>query len=580
MKYGNIKDLIFELFKPYKKNIVVVSLMMVLISTASFFQPWLSKMLIDEGILKNDIKNTLYYVSLMLLIFIIQQLVGWVQFIFYKEISIKIPYDLNRRASQHILAIRVKYFKERNFTAVIGELYQDIANISSLTNTEFLTSFISLFKILAGIIALFIINWQLTLVMLITVPIKILVSSYFFKKQERIHRILMEVQSKFSSWLGDGISGITEVKLYGVTKSMLKSLDEILGRGNKSKSKIMNYGYLDSVISSTLAIMFTSVLYIIGAYMISINQMSLGSLIAFITYSSFVFEPITIISYLLTQFSSIKPALERFDKFMKIESEIDTSHSEVIHPEFDFGDIQLNNVTLKYQNETALDNVSFRINKGERVAIIGSNGSGKSSLINLLLRFYEPISGEILLNGSNINTYTFSSYRTLWSVMTQDFYLFNDSIYNNINITKSTNEEIINDSCKKSGVYDFSSSLPDKLDHIIGYNGSQLSGGERQKVGLARTIAKKSRLLVLDEATLSFDSISEQLFNDEILSFDYDSIILITHRLEILQKMDKIIHLEDGKIEGIGSYDELHSKSDKFKEMIKTIHQEERKDAV
>ena len=170
-------------------------------------------------------------------VYFLQQILGFIQFHFYRDLGTKIPNDLNERACEHILSVRVKYFKDRNFSEVMAEMFQDIANISTLTDVQFLTSFVSLFKIFAGVIALFFIDWTLTLIMLATIPIKIGVSIFLFKKQEEIYKHVMRFQTNFSKWLGDAINGIVEIKLLGVMEKKLIELKDILEDGRKSKSK-------------------------------------------------------------------------------------------------------------------------------------------------------------------------------------------------------------------------------------------------------------------------------------------------------------------------------------------------------
>lgn len=577
MLNSEIISVVKKLFSPYKKNIVIISIVMVITSSCSFVNPWLTKQLIDLGIMGDNFSKTVFYVVLLFLVFFAQQLFGVIQFYYYRDISIKIPYDLNNQACKHVLSVRIKYFKERNFSEVMSELFQDIANISSLTDTQFLTSFVTLFKIIAGIIALFLINWKLTFIMITTIPVKILISSILFNKQETIFKTIMNLQSKFSAWLGDGISGIAEIKIWGIINKKLLQLMEILEDSKKAKSRLMYYRYIDNILGATISICFTCALYLLGSWLIAKEELTIGGLVSFIAYSSLVFEPISIISYLITQLSTSKPALERYLRFLNTEAEIDELNSIELSKTIDVEDIEFENVSLIYDHEKALDNVNFSIRKGERVAIIGFNGSGKTSIINLLLRFYEPTEGNIKINNTNIKSYTFESYRSIWSVMAQNNYLFNESIKNNINITGDLSMDDIISSCKRSGAYSFIYDLPDKFYTRVGYNGAKLSGGEKQKITLARTLARKdTKLLILDEATSSYDYYSEQTLNKEILSSDqYSFVIMITHRPEVLKLLDKIIYLDKGKVMGIGTYDELYNSLDSFRYMIMNTQKEE-----
>ncbi|RRJ67113.1 ABC transporter ATP-binding protein [Paenibacillus oralis] len=580
MKHKELVLKMKELFAPYRKNLIIISVIMIITSIGSFLTPWLTKQLIDIGIMKGNFLQTVFYVGLIFIIFFAQQLFGAIQFYYYRNISLRIPFDLNNQACKHVLLVRTKYFKDRNFSEVMSELFQDISNISSLTDTQFLSSFVSLFKIVAGLVALFLINWKLTLIMLATIPIKVLISSYLFKKQESIYKVIMRVQSNFSAWLGDGISGIVEIKLWGIINKKLSKLNDILENSMKAKSRLMFCGYIDNVAGSTLSILFTCILYLFGSWLIQKNEMSIGSLVSFVSYSSLVFEPIGIISYLITQLSLVKPAFERFLRFLSTDIENDNPGSIELPNSMDIKQIKFENVSLVYDEEKALDHVSFTINKGEKIAIIGFNGSGKTSIVNLLLRFYEPTEGVIKINNNDIRTYTFESYRSMWSLMAQDNYMFNDTIKNNINISEELSMDEIIESCKKSGAYSFIQELPEKFETRIGYNGSKLSGGQRQKVALARTLARKNtKALILDEATSSYDYYSEQNFNEDIVSSScYIFTIIITHRPEVLKKLDRIIYLDKGRVMGTGTFDELYESMEGFRNIIVNTQNKEMQD--
>ncbi|OPA73272.1 hypothetical protein BVG16_29785 [Paenibacillus selenitireducens] len=582
MKHNDLWISIRELFHPYRKNIWIISIVMLITSGGSFLTPWLTKQLIDIGIIKMDFSLAMQYVGLIFLVFLIQQIFGVVQFHYYKEVSVRVPYDLNNRACKHVLSIRTKFFKDRNFSVVMSELFQDIANISSLTDTQFLTSFVNLFKIFAGMAALFYINWKLTLVMIATIPIKMLISSLLYKKQVEIYKIIMRLQSHFSAWLGDAISGIVEIKVWGIIGNRITKLKVNLEESKNAKSKLMFYGYVDNLSSSFMTIMFTCALYLYGAWLIQKNEISIGGLVAFISYSSLVFEPISIISYLITQLSSVKPAFERFLRFIGTDAEIDKPDAVELSDSTPINEIKFENVSLAYDHEKALDQVNFTIQQGEKVAIIGLNGSGKSSIVNLLLRFYEPTEGSIKINDNDIREYTFESYRSVWSLMAQDNYLFNDTVANNINISDELTMKGISESCKKSGAYSFIQELPDKMDTRVGYNGAKLSGGQKQKIALARTLARNNtKILLLDEATSSYDYYSEQIFNEELLlSSRYTMTIIITHRSELLKRLDKIIYLHGGKVVGIGNFDELYTSQESFRDMITATQKEEKQNAI
>lgn len=560
---------ILNILRPYKRNIVWISLLMLITAIGSFLTPWLTKSLIDEGIINNEYRKVIFYVGVIIAVFFIQQIFEILQFHFYSKICIRIPYDLNLKACKQVLTVKIKYFKERNFSEVLSEIFQDIATISSIADSQFLASVVNLIKILAGIIALFLISWKLTILLLLVIPIRVLISRFMYISQRNKFKELMDNQSKFSSWLGDGISGIVEIKLWGLIKEKMIEVEKILSKFSITKKRLLFLGQIDKISNGFLSIGFNCLIYLVGASLIIKNEMTLGGLFSFVSYSALVMEPIIIMSYISTQLSSIIPAYERFSTFLQTDKEEDNEYA------IEFKDTQVykmsfENISLAYSNEYVLSDISFDIFKGEKVAIIGANGSGKTSLINLLLRFYAPTTGTIKINDKKIEELTLESYRKLFNLMAQSNYLFNDSIYNNINLTGELSWEEIKAACVEAEAYNFINNLPEDFNARVGYNGAKLSGGEKQKIALARTLAKRnSRILILDEATSNYDYKSEAEFNDKVmLSKQYDIIIMITHRPEILKKINKIIYLDKGKVIAVGNYDSLYRDYESFRNTI------------
>lgn len=566
--------MIVKLLREYRKNIIVISISMLLISIGSIISPLVTQRMIDLGLLEGNLLLTIKYVGYLLAIFALQQCIVGIQFLDYAKISIGLPFQLNLDASLHILKIRIKYFKEKNFSTVISELFQDISNISSLADSNLLSSFVKLFEIVAGVIALCLISWKLTLVILAVIPIRLLCSKFLFHKEQAIFYDIMSNQSQFSSWLGDSISGVNEIRLWGLEEEKIDSLRNILLEGNQYKKRLLCFKQIDTMLSAIFTTLVTFVLYCVGSYLIGLGELTMGGLMAFIAYSTLVTEPITIIAYLITQISSILPAITRFQNFMNTEMEKDQVEDVISNIESSIEQISFEHVNFSYDESGndgyRLKDINFVINKGERVAIIGKNGSGKSSLINLLLRFYNQSEGKILINGKDITSIELRKYRSLFSCMLQSYYLFNDTVTNNIDMHHNLEEQEIIEYCKRASAVNDIRKLKDKFATVVGYNGAKLSGGQRQKIALARTLAKKNtQILILDEATSNFDYYSENFINNMILKDSSYSIkIVITHRPEILKNMDKIVYLSDGKIVDVGKFEDIYRCYSEFRELV------------
>lgn len=288
-------------------------------------------------------------------------------------------------------------------------------------------------------------------------------------------------------------------------------------------------------------------LYIVGGILICQGKLSIGSVFAFVSYSWYVTGPISTLLNLKMYFARIMPSARRLFKFLDMETESDDGKGTVKGkpPRVDFKD-----VTFAYQeNLPILRAASFHVEPGEKVAIIGQNGSGKSTIINLLLRFYAPNSGEITADGVPISQFALDDYRSLFSVVSQEPYLFLSDIAENVNLTGQASPERLNAALETSGVADYTERMPEGLKTQIGRNGARLSGGEKQKLAVARALLKDAPIVILDEATSGFDVESDAYLHDVIVNqMEEKSVVLITHRYENLEGIDHVYHLKEGRI--------------------------------
>ena len=353
---------------------------------------------------------------------------------------------------------------------------------------------------------------------------------------------------KYAGWFGDTVGGVREVKIFGILGN---KCEEFAGRQTSviSRQKKMNMltqwnGLTDNVMVHLLL----TIIYIIGANLVFDMRLSVGSVFAFITYSVYVTGPISAILNIGYLLSGIIPSTKRYYEFMDMEEENDDNQTLV--PEF--GDIEFRQVSFAYHNDKPiLENINLIFPKGSKTALIGKNGSGKSTIIDLLLRMYTPTKGMILLAGNEILNISLDEYRNMFSVVGQDIYLFNDTIRNNISLYKQVEDKLILDACKDSGLFEFIEAV--SLDYMVGQNGTMLSGGQKQKIALARALIHDRPIVVFDEVTSSTDACSEQQINALLHTrLKYKTVIVITHKEEILNEMNQVVILESGKVNIIG----------------------------
>ena len=417
--------------------------------------------------------------------------------------------------------------------------------MTSIADESVFFVFTQAFSMTGGIIGLFILDYRMTVLVLLFIPIKCVIMRYFAKKRKQlIDRFIYENQ-KYAGWFGDTVGGIREVKLFGIFENKHKEFSDKQMRVINSQKKVHMLSQWNSTTDTILVRILTTLIYVVGANMVFNMQLSVGNVFAFITYSAYVTGPISAILNIGYLLSGIIPSTKRYYEFMDLEEE-NTNADAVVLPQY--GDVELQNISFSYDKEKlVLKNISLLLPRGSKVAFIGKNGSGKSTIIDLLLRMYEPTEGKILLSGSNIADMELGKYRNMISVVSQDIYMFNDTIRNNICLYRQVEDKKVLDICEDSGLTDFIAEV--SLDYQVGQNGAMLSGGQKQKIALARALLHDRPIVIFDEATSSTDEYSEQQINSLLHTRLIDkTVIVVTHRTNILNEMDQIVEVDDGGI--------------------------------
>ncbi|RCX15470.1 ATP-binding cassette subfamily B protein [Anaerobacterium chartisolvens] len=576
MKFNNedkkvIKRILY-LFKPYIKKVTLILVCMLISAGISMMIPRISQQLMDRGLLAHNYKLLIIFTLAGLALLLIEQGLGFIETKNRIYLNSIIPYTLSKNAFKHTLRMKMQSLNDTNTAEIMSTIGMDVGNIGRICDSSTFYILSSIFKMVGGFIGLLLIDWRLTLMVVVIVPFRYILVKYIAKKRKQLFEEYLKLNKDFAAFYGDTVSGVKEIKLWG--------LDRIkIGKFIKGQRELINInikmGLIDKLNEFSETVLFQvimDVIYIMGAYLVFQNSLTIGELFAFITYSSYVTGPISAILNIGYNFVNIIPSAKRYFDYMDREGEpygrnrgtesFAGKDSEVV--------ITYEDVSFSYTNEKQiLDKVSFEIREGEKVAIVGANGSGKSTIINLLLRFYQPTSGKILLNGIDINSIDLREYRSMISVVSQDMYLFNASIKENITLNTKTNELNIHKAVKECGIDKFIEKLPEKYETVVGKNGTGVSGGEKQKIALARAIIRASKILVLDEATANYDMESEAAVNKFIgKELSRKTAIIISHKPDILKYVSKVIVLENGSIVDIGKHNDLCMRNEQYKKMM------------
>lgn len=555
---------LFLLLNRYREIIVIIICCLFISTGLNLCIPLISRRIMDDGFIGGNKKLLIKMVLISLAIHFINSFIDTIKEKKRVDISAKIQYFLSEQSFTHLMKLRVNYFNNTNYAEILNSINTDIGQMAAIADSSVFFVVTQAFSMTGGIIGLFIIDIRMTILVLLFIPVKCIVMKYFAKKQKQIMDEFISCNQEYAKWFGDTVGGVREVKLFNVFD---KKHEEFVGNQNNiiKKQKQMNMlGQWNMIIDSVMVQCLSTWLYVLGANLVFDLRLSVGSVFAFITYSAYVTGPISAILNIGYYLSGIIPSTRRYYAFMDLEEEIDDGEQRVLYP----SDLKLERVTFSYEKDKyILKDIDILFEKGSKTAIIGRNGSGKTTIINLLTRMYEPTSGKILLGGDEISGLPLPAYRNMVSVVSQQIYLFNDTIRNNICLYKPVSDAVIEAACRDSGLEDFIKKV--SLDYVVGQNGALLSGGQKQKIALARAIVHDKPIIIFDEATSNTDVYSEQQINGLLSTkLKENTVIVVTHKKEVLNKVDQIVVLKDGMVDDIGAYDELVGKNDELNIMM------------
>ena len=546
------------LLKGYSKTIAVIIGCLLISTGLSLCIPLLNRQIMDEGFIGEN-KSLLIELTLILMaIYGINSIIDIIKEKKRVEISAKLQYFLSEQSFAHLMKMKMSYFNSTNYAELLNNINTDIGKMVMISDESIFFVVTQTFNMIGGLIGLFIIDYRMSILVIIFIPIKCIVMKYFAKKQKSIMEDFIRRNQEYAKWFGDTVEGIKEVKLFNIFD---KKHNEFLIRqkGIIDKQKQMNMLSQWNIITDSIMVqLLSTALYIVGGSLVFDLQLSVGSVFAFITYSSYVTGPISAILNIGYLLSGIIPSTKRYYEFMDLQEETESGkHLEPI-----FGELRLQNVSFSYEvGKPVLRAINLTFPKGSKTALMGRNGSGKTTIINLLTRVYNPVSGYILLNETDISEISLHKYRNMVSVVSQQIYLFNDTIRNNICLYQNVSDEVIRAACNESGLEDFLKEV--SLDYVVGQNGAMLSGGQKQKIALVRALVHDKPIIIFDEVTSNTDSYSEYQINNLLHTrLKNKTVIIITHKREILSEVDRIIMLRDGIVVKNENYDELIGNSD------------------
>lgn len=549
MKY---KGKILELLKGCKKELLIVIPCMLVITISTFTQPLVIREITDGGMIKKDMSTIVTCTVILFILYLMSQIFSFIQAKLFVKMHNIIAKQLYSLVFHKICLLPVDYYSSHNGTEVTNQVLSDVDTTSAITDTVLSFTSMSVFQIISGILGLAVINWKLSILVLLAIPIKYICVVIFSEIKKKHTKKYLENMQNLYSRLGDIISGIKEIKIWQIEHNMAFGFSKLQNKLLDSFGKRAMSDQMQSFVEIMSSLLVQCLVYLVGGFMVVKGQLSVGSIIAFIAYVGSTLSPISTLIHIRYNLASIQPSMERLFNFLDLSEEIEqrkTNNVVVRTYEKKEGPIiEFKNVEFSYnQKDVVLKDVNFKIYHGENVLLVGKNGSGKSTVLDLLLGFYTPSRGTIEINGYNIQEYDLKYLRSMFSVVVQAPYLFHDTIENNIDIKSINNSTKLHDTCRECGVDVFANKDSKGYKYILGNSANNVSGGEKKKIAVARALFNAADIYIFDEATAGYDSTSYSKFLESIQRSLKDSTIInVSHNSNEFYYADRIIELNDG----------------------------------
>ncbi len=553
-----------QMLSPYKKNVAIILLLMVSVTIVTLLNPSLQKYLVDD-ILESE--NGSFKKAVIVLAGMFGMGAGVVFINIAKsyacsKLGTNVSSDLRRRLYQKIQLLSLSFINDRKPGELMNRVVQDTARISEFMADTACNMFSVAVIFIVDVVFMLMLDWKLALLAFAFIPVTVIMSVSFRKIIHRRFNAQWVKSDKINSHLQDVISGMAVVKSYGKEKdetdSFYAAADEFAQVQYKNEKF---WAVFFPVMNLLVSVGVYFVTYSGGASVLS-GLKTKGELIQFISYSSMLYQYVNWLTNLPRQLMNYITSLERVCDVMDQEPDIVDGQNSLDH-EVE-GHIQFKNASFGYKTyKPVLDNINLDVKKGEMIGLVGASGTGKSTMINLIMRLYEVDNGELLIDGINVKDIKLEKYHSQIGVVLQETFLFTGTILNNIKFAKpdATYEEVIR-AAKMANAHEFICRTPDGYNTYLSERGFNLSGGERQRIAIARAILNNPRILILDEATASLDTESEYLIQKALERLtEGRTTFAIAHRLSTLKDADRLVVIDEHRIAEVGTHDELMEKN-------------------
>lgn len=561
----NIKWFIPALWK-YKhifKDVLIASLFIQLFGllTPFFFQVVMDKVIMHNGL---TTLNTLAIVFLVVAIF--EVVFGMIRTYLFSHTTSRVDVVLGSKLFSHLMKLPLSYFETRQVGQNVARV-KELDSIRSFITSTALTLVIDLSFTFIFIIVLFLYSWELTLIVLATIPIYLILSIFITPiLKHRLNKVFA-TGAKNQSFLTESITGIQTVKANAIEPQMQRRWEDNLTEYVKASFRSQNLGNIAGQFAELVSKLTTIAIIFIGAHMVILGKLTVGQLIAFNMLAGRVTQPILKLVNLWQEFQQAGVSLRRLGDILNSPTESENKLSKSSLPVF-AGNVSFSNVKFRYTADSRLilNGVNFEVKAGQSIGIVGRSGSGKSTLTKLIQRLYQPESGKVLVDGVDLSTVDTVWLRQNIGVVLQENFMFNRSIRENIALTNpSASMQKVVDAARNAGAEEFILELKDGYDTLIEEGGTNFSGGQKQRLSIARALMNDPKILIFDEATSALDYESEKIIQQNMAQISQGrTVFIIAHRLSTVRSCDRIVYMDQGVILEDGSHSELLAKNGKY----------------